>query len=66
MTPFAVDPAALRDTVAAALGNKAKRIDLALGELTVTVSAANYLEAARILKEAPGCQFEQMMDLCGV
>jgi NADH-quinone oxidoreductase subunit C len=52
--------------VTAALGEKAKRIDLKLGEITVIVTAQNYLEAARILKEAPGCQFEQMIDLCGV
>jgi NADH-quinone oxidoreductase subunit C len=52
--------------VTAALGDKARRIDLKLGEITVIVSAQNYLEAARILKEAPGCQFEQMIDLCGV
>ncbi|MCG2593999.1 NADH-quinone oxidoreductase subunit C [Ramlibacter sp. XY19] len=52
--------------VAAALGDKAKNISLALGEVTVIVTAANYLEAARILKDAPGCQFEQLMDVCGV
>jgi NADH-quinone oxidoreductase subunit C len=50
----------------AALGDKAKRIDLALGEVTVIVSAQNYLEVARILKDEPGCQFEQLIDLCGV
>ena len=52
--------------VTAALGDKARRIDLKLGEITVVVAARDYLEAARILKEAPGCQFEQMIDLCGV
>ena len=52
--------------VTAALGDKAKSVVLALGEVTVVVSAANYLEAARILKDAPGCQFEQLMDVCGV
>ena len=52
--------------VTAALGDKAKRIEQRLDEVTVIVTAQNYLEAARILKEAPGCQFEQMIDLCGV
>ncbi|MEJ5991197.1 NADH-quinone oxidoreductase subunit C [Ramlibacter sp. PS3R-8] len=52
--------------VTAALGDRAKSIDLKLGEITVVVSARNYLEAARVLKEAPGCQFEQLIDLCGV
>lgn len=59
-------PEAVRDAVAAALGDKAKRVDLKLGEVTVTVTAQNYLEAARILKNAPACKFEQLLDLCGV
>ncbi|MRD47869.1 NADH-quinone oxidoreductase subunit C [Caenimonas koreensis DSM 17982] len=63
---YAIDPAALKDTVAAALGDKAKRVDLALGEVTVTVTPANYLAAAQILHDAPGCQFEQLLDLCGL
>jgi NADH-quinone oxidoreductase subunit C len=66
ITPFAVDPAALRETLVAALGERAKRVDLALGELTVHVSPRNYLEVATLLRDAPGCQFEQMMDLCGI
>lgn len=66
MTSFAVDPQALREAVAAALGDKAKSVDLALGEVTVVVTAASYLEAARILKEHPACRFEQLIDLCGV
>ncbi len=63
---FAVAPEALKDTIAAVLGDKAKRIDLRLDEVTVTVSAADYLEAMRTLRDAPGCQFEQLIDLCGV
>jgi NADH-quinone oxidoreductase subunit C len=58
-------PATLQ-AVTAALGDKAKRIEARLDEVTVVVSAADYLEAARILKEAPGCRFEQLLDLCGV
>jgi len=59
-------PEAVRDAVASALGDKARRIDLQLGEVTVTVAAANYLEACRILRESPECRFEQLIDLCGV
>jgi NADH-quinone oxidoreductase subunit C len=66
MTEYAVDPQALKDTVAATLGARAKRIDLQLGEVTVLVDAADYLEAAQLLRDSPGCQFEQLMDLCGV
>ena len=65
-TPFAVDPAALKDTLVAALGDKAKRIDLKLGEVTVLVTPDNYLAAAEVLRDAPGCRFEQLLDLCGV
>ena len=66
MTQFAVDPQALKETLATTLGALAKRIDLALGEVTVVVAPADYLKAARLLQEAPGCRFEQLMDLCGV
>lgn len=66
MTAFAVNPDALKETVAAALGDKVKRIDVALGEVTVVVAAADYLATAQILQKTPGCQFEQLIDLCGV
>ncbi|MDH5709480.1 MAG: NADH-quinone oxidoreductase subunit C, partial [Hylemonella sp.] len=66
MTAFAVNPEALKDTVTAALGGKALRAEVSLGELTVEVAAQDYREAARILHDAPGCRFEQLIDLCGV
>ncbi len=56
----------LAATLTAALGNKAKRVTAALGELTVVVAAADYLAAALVLRDAPGCQFEQLIDLCGI
>jgi NADH-quinone oxidoreductase subunit C len=62
----AADPAALKETIAAALGDKAKRVDLALGEITVIVDANNYLGACRTLRDDPSCRFEQLIDLCGV
>ncbi|MBC5767162.1 NADH-quinone oxidoreductase subunit C [Ramlibacter albus] len=62
----AVHPDTLKDTVAAALGDRAKRIDVKLGEVTVIVTAQNYLEACRTLKDTEGCKFEQLIDLCGV
>ena len=65
-TPFAVNPAALKETLIATLGERAKRVDLALGELTVMVSPSSYREVATLLRDAPGCQFEQLMDLCGI
>jgi NADH-quinone oxidoreductase subunit C len=66
MTLFAVDPQVLKETLASALAARAKAIDLKLGEVTVLVAAADYLEAARLLQQTPGCKFEQLVDLCGV
>jgi NADH-quinone oxidoreductase subunit C len=66
MTVFAVNPETLKKTIADALGDKARHIGVALGELTVVVSAADYLDVAKTLRDAPDCRFEQLMDLCGV
>ena len=56
----------ISDTVTVVLGDKLQSITTALGEVTVTVKAADYLAAATLLRDAPGCKFEQLMDLCGV
>ncbi|MEY4425866.1 MAG: hypothetical protein RL535_164 [Pseudomonadota bacterium] len=66
MTSFAVNPETLKTTLATVLGDKAKHIDVALGEVCVVVDAANYLETALLLRDAQGCQFEQLIDLCGI
>jgi len=65
-TPYAVDPAVLQKTITDALGALAKSVDLRLGEVTVTVSPDNYLKAAELLRDAPGCKFEQLIDVCGL
>jgi NADH-quinone oxidoreductase subunit C len=56
----------LAETIHAVLGDKVKNLSIALGEITLTVSAADYLVAATQLRDAPGCRFEQLIDLCGV
>jgi NADH-quinone oxidoreductase subunit C len=66
MTQFAVDPHALEAVLAAALGAKARKIMVALGEVSVLVAPEDYLAAATILRDTPGCQFETLIDLCGV
>ncbi len=48
------------------LGDKIKRLDSAKGELTLTVSAADYLEVARTLRDHADLKFEQLIDLCGM
>ena len=65
-TPFAVDPAALQASITEALGPLAKRVDLRLAEVTVTVAPENYLQAAQVLRDDPRCRFEQLLDLCGL
>jgi len=66
MTAFSVLPETTRDAVVAALGNKVQRASIAFGEVTVHVTAADYHSAALVLRDAPGCKFEQLIDLCGV
>lgn len=66
MTTYAIRPEDLRDTLAAALGERASSITIALGEVTVNVPAARYLSVMQTLRDAPGCRFEQLIDLCGV
>ena len=66
MSVFAVNPETLKDTITAALGTRVKHIGVALGEVTVVVSPSDYIDVATLLRDAPGCCFEQMMDLCGV
>jgi NADH-quinone oxidoreductase subunit C len=41
-------------------------ISTALGEVTVVVKAADYLEAMRTLRDDPALKFEELIDLCGV
>ena len=66
MTGFAVHPDTLRDTVASVLGDKVRRIAVRHGEVTLEVRPADYLAVATLLRDAPGCRFEQLIDLCGV
>ncbi|WP_020654625.1 NADH-quinone oxidoreductase subunit C [Massilia niastensis] len=48
-----------------ALGEGAA-ISSALGEVTVVVKAADYLQAMQTLRDDPSLRFEQLIDLCGV
>ena len=48
------------------LGERIASLKTALGEVTLEVAAAHYLETARILRDHPDLRFEQLMDLCGV
>jgi NADH-quinone oxidoreductase subunit C len=48
------------------LGDKVESIQNTLGELTVRVSCANYLQVATLLRDCPALRFETLIDLCGV
>lgn len=66
MTSIAVQADQIRSAVESALGAMAQRVVVDLGEVTVDVVAADYLAAVRRLRDVPSCQFEQLIDLCGV
>lgn len=66
MTAIAIQPEKLRDLVAAALGDRARSVTVALGEVTVEVTAAHYQQAMELLQRHADCRFEQLIDLCGV
>jgi NADH-quinone oxidoreductase subunit C len=56
----------LEGVLTGALGERMKTLVRDRGELTVTVSAANYTEAAVLLRDHAELKFEQNIDLCGV
>jgi NADH-quinone oxidoreductase subunit C len=56
----------LQAALESALGARLDKLVRDRGEITVTVSAINYPEAARTLRDHPELRFEQLIDLCGV
>jgi len=58
------------DTLQAALlstlGDAIQSLVRERGEITITVAAARYLEAAKALRDSPTLKFEQLIDVCGV
>lgn len=56
----------IADVIGTVLGNKVKNLKIAFSEVTVTVAAADYLDVALLLRDSAGCQFEQLVDLCGL
>jgi NADH-quinone oxidoreductase subunit C len=61
----------LKSHIAVILGEQAKSITIDTfsadrAELNITVSTQNYLVVAQLLKDDAGCQFEQLIDVCGV
>lgn len=54
--------AAVRDV----LGDRILELKNALGEITIVVSAAAYLDVMRTLRDHPDTSFEELIDLCGM
>ena len=56
----------LQAALESALGARLKKLVSDRGEITITVSADDYLAAALTLRDHAELQFEQAVDLCGV
>jgi len=56
----------LQAALESVLGDRVRSLARARGEITVTVAADRYLEAARLLQGHESLRFEQLIDLCGV
>ena len=63
---FSIHPEQLQQNLVLVLSTQVSSIDVALGEVTISVSAANYLGVMQTLRDAPACKFEQLIDLCGL
>ena len=48
------------------LGDRIVELQVVLGEITVDVDVATYLETMLQLRDEPELRFEQLIDLCGV
>ncbi|MCW7538150.1 NADH-quinone oxidoreductase subunit C [Aquabacterium sp. A7-Y] len=56
----------LQERLQAVFGDKLKRVEQDLGELTITVSPADYVAVAQTLRDDAQLRFEQLIDLCGL
>ena len=56
----------LQAALEAVLGTKIKTFKRERGEITLTVTAADYLAVAKTLHEDQTLKFEQLIDLCGL
>ena len=61
--------AALEDLashIKSALGDAVLSTQITFGELTISVGGHNLLEVLSFLRDAPGCEFKILIDICGV
>jgi NADH-quinone oxidoreductase subunit C len=63
---YTVPAETIATTVTDLLGDRARSVTVARGEVTLVVAAADYLPVMQILRDAPQTRFEQLLDLCGM
>ena len=56
----------LENALRTSLGASIRNLIVALGEITIEVASADYLESMRILRDDAALQFDELIDLCGV
>lgn len=56
----------LQEKISGTLGDKLRRAVTHVGELTLEVNGADVVAVCTALRDAPGLQFEQLIDLCGL
>jgi len=56
----------LASHIKSALGDAVLSTQIAFGELTISVGGHNLLEVLSFLRDAPGCEFKILIDICGV
>jgi NADH-quinone oxidoreductase subunit C len=56
----------LEANLKAAFGDRIKALVSRLGELTLVVSSADYLDVAQALRDRPELAFDELLDLCGL
>jgi NADH-quinone oxidoreductase subunit C len=63
---FSIHPLQLQQNLTQVLGEQVTDISVALDEVTVKVPAAHYVQVMQTLRDHAQCQFEQLIDLCGM
>ncbi len=63
---MAADLKALQEHLGGLLGEKAAGLEIRLGELGLTVRAADLLDVMKQLRDDAGCRFQLLIDLCGM
>ncbi len=63
---FSIHPEQLQQNLIQVLGSQVSEVSVALNEVTVKVPAIHYLSVMQTLRDSPVCNFEQLIDLCGM